>query len=66
MWVLVIDLKIILLDEFVVGMNYFEIYYLMDIIVKICKDFNLIVLFIEYDMKFVMGICENIVVFDYG
>ena len=39
----------------------------MGLIQKVRKDFKLaIVLFIEHDMKLVMGICEQIVVLDHG
>lgn len=60
------DPKIILLDEPAAGMNHHETHHLMDTIAKIRKDFDLTVLLIEHDMKLVMGICESILVLDYG
>lgn len=38
----------------------------MDFINWIKDKFYILVFLIEYDMKFVMGICDKIVVFDYG
>lgn len=58
--------KIILLDEPAAGMNHSETKELMDTISQIRKDFKLTVLLIEHDMKFVMGICERILVLDHG
>ncbi|KFZ26817.1 MAG: Lipopolysaccharide export system ATP-binding protein LptB [Candidatus Izimaplasma bacterium HR2] len=58
--------KLLLLDEPAAGMNPQETEELMDTI-KLVKDrFEVSVLLIEHDMKLVMGICERIVVIDYG
>lgn len=58
--------KLLLLDEPAAGMNPHETEELMEFIKKIRDDFNLTILLIEHDMKVVMGICERIVVMDYG
>ncbi|PLV59869.1 ABC transporter ATP-binding protein [Thermotoga sp. KOL6] len=58
--------KLILLDEPAAGMNPRETEDLMEFIKQIRKDFNLTVFLIEHDMKVVMGICERIIVMDYG
>lgn len=58
--------KLLLLDEPAAGMNPQET---MDLLttVKMVKDkFNLSILLIEHDMKFVMNICEKIAVLDHG
>ena len=47
-------------------MNPKETLELMDMINWIKDEFNISVLLIEHDMKLVMGICEKIVVLDYG
>jgi branched-chain amino acid transport system ATP-binding protein len=60
------DPRVILLDEPAAGMNHRETHSLMQTISKIRQDFNLTVLLIEHDMKLVMGICERILVLDYG
>ena len=58
--------KLLLLDEPAAGMNPQETEELMATI-KLIKDrFNVSILLIEHDMKLVMGICERIVVIDYG
>ncbi|MBO4546385.1 MAG: ABC transporter ATP-binding protein [Treponema sp.] len=58
--------KILLLDEPAAGMNGQETEDLMNMIAFIRKEFNLTILLIEHDMKLVMGICERIMVLDYG
>ncbi len=58
--------KVLLLDEPAAGMNPTETQELMDTIGKIMKNFDISILLIEHDMKLVMGICQKIVVLDYG
>lgn len=57
---------LLLLDEPAAGMNPQETQDLMNLIQFIRKKFNLTILLIEHDMHLVMGICERIVVLDYG
>lgn len=58
--------KLLLLDEPAAGMNPQETHELMNLIKWIRDHFDLTILLIEHDMKLVMGICEKIVVLDYG
>ena len=58
--------KLILLDEPAAGMNPAETESLMELIIKIRREYGLTVLLIEHDMTFVMGICERLKVLDYG
>lgn len=58
--------KLLLLDEPAAGMNPAEARELMDFIRQIRKDFDLTILLIEHHMRVVMGICERILVLDYG
>jgi branched-chain amino acid transport system ATP-binding protein len=60
------DPKLLLLDEPAAGMNPSETEDLSDIIHKIKKDFNLTILLIEHDMKFVNNMCDLVTVLDYG
>src|SRR5574344_2186703 len=60
------DPKLMLLDEPAAGMNHQETMELKEMIEFIRKEFNLTILLIEHDMKFVMGICERLFVLDYG
>jgi ABC-type branched-subunit amino acid transport system ATPase component len=39
---------------------------LVEIVRKIRSDFEITVLLIEHDMRFVMNLCERIVVLDHG
>ena len=63
---LVSDPKLLLLDEPVAGMNPFEVGNLMELIRFVRERFNLTVLLIEHQMKVVMGVCERVVVMDFG
>lgn len=58
--------SLLLLDEPAAGMNPSETHELMNMIGWIKDEFKISVLLIEHDMKLVMGICEKIVVLDYG
>lgn len=58
--------KLLLLDEPAAGMNEQETHELMEMIALIRQKFNLTVLLIEHDMKLVMGICERLLVLNYG
>lgn len=58
--------QVLLLDEPAAGMNPTETASLMETIKLIRDKFGISVLLIEHDMSLVMGICERIVVLDYG
>ncbi|MCQ2494436.1 MAG: ABC transporter ATP-binding protein [Lachnospiraceae bacterium] len=58
--------KLLLLDEPAAGMNPSETEELMNNIRKIRDTFGIAVLLIEHDMNLVMGICENIIVLNFG
>lgn len=58
--------KLLLLDEPAAGMNPSETAELMENIRKIRDQFKIAVLLIEHDMSLVMGICEGILVLNYG
>ena len=60
------DPKILLLDEPAAGMNPHETEDLMNIIRRIRDEFDLTVLLIEHDMKFVSGLCEEVTVLNFG
>ena len=58
--------SLLLLDEPAAGMNPQETEELMKLINAIRRNFNLTILLIEHDMHFVMGLCERLMVLDYG
>ncbi|MEO0115302.1 MAG: ABC transporter ATP-binding protein [candidate division WOR-3 bacterium] len=63
---LVSEPKLLLLDEPAAGMNPFEVNQLMQLIAWIRDRFRLTILLIEHQMRVVMGICERVVVMDFG
>lgn len=58
--------ELLLLDEPAAGMNPQESEDLMATVRRLRDDFGKTVLLIEHDMRFVMGLCEKIVVLDHG
>ena len=58
--------KMILLDEPAAGMNPDETMQLMSLISRIRDEFDCTVLVIDHRMDLIMGICENIVVLNFG
>jgi branched-chain amino acid transport system ATP-binding protein len=60
------DPKLLLLDEPAAGMNPSEVGTLMELIRFVRERFKLTVLLIEHQMKVVMGVCERVVVMDFG
>ncbi|MDR2081789.1 MAG: ABC transporter ATP-binding protein [Campylobacteraceae bacterium] len=60
------DPKLLLLDEPAAGMNPAETKELASLLHRAKEDFNLAVLLIEHDMKFVNQLCDRVLVLDYG
>ena len=58
--------RLLCLDEPAAGMNPHETQELMDIIRLIREQFNVTILLIEHDMKFVSGLCDEITVLNFG
>ncbi len=58
--------KLLCLDEPAAGMNPYETADLMKIINHIRDEFNITILLIEHDMKFVSGLCDEITVLNFG
>jgi branched-chain amino acid transport system ATP-binding protein len=58
--------KLLLLDEPAAGLNTGETIALMDKIHEIRDRFGLAILLIEHNMELVMGICERIIVLNFG
>ena len=58
--------KLLCLDEPAAGMNPNETQELMEIIRVIREEYNVTILLIEHDMKFVSGLCDEITVLNFG
>ncbi|MBI4633509.1 MAG: ABC transporter ATP-binding protein [Deltaproteobacteria bacterium] len=58
--------QLLLLDEPAAGMNPQEVGQLMEFIQWIRQEFKLTILLIEHQMHLVMGICERLLVLDFG
>ena len=58
--------KLLCLDEPAAGMNPHETQELMDIVRLIRDQFNVTILLIEHDMKFVSGLCDEVTVLNFG
>lgn len=58
--------KLLLLDEPAAGMNATEKTELMRLIQFLKEKYQIAILLVEHDMQVVMGICQKVVVLDYG
>ena len=58
--------KLLLLDEPAAGMNPNETEDLMNIIRRIRDEYDMTILLIEHDMKFVSGLCDEVTVLNFG
>ncbi len=58
--------KLLLLDEPAAGMNPQETADLMDIVRRIRDEYNMTILLIEHDMRFVSGLCDEVTVLNFG
>ena len=58
--------KILLLDEPAAGMNPHETQELMDTVRFLRDNFDITILLIEHDLKFVSGLCDEITVLNFG
>lgn len=58
--------KLLCLDEPAAGMNPHETADLMNIVRRIRDEYNITILLIEHDMKFVSGLCDEITVLNFG
>lgn len=58
--------ELLLLDEPAAGMNPAETSELAKLIQEAKNDFDISILLIEHDMKFVNSLCDNVLVLDYG
>ena len=58
--------KLLCLDEPAAGMNPHETEDLMKIVRRIRDQYDMTILLIEHDMKFVSGLCDEITVLNFG
>ena len=58
--------QLLLLDEPAAGMNPNETHELAELFFKIRDQFDITILLIEHDMKFVNKLCDRVMVLDYG
>lgn len=63
---LMLDPKLLLLDEPAAGMNPQETTALLELIRRLRDELQITILLIEHDMKLVMNLCEKLFVLDYG
>lgn len=58
--------RLLLLDEPVAGMNAAEKAAMREFIKRINHDWGITIFLVEHDMNFVMGLCDRIIVLNYG
>ena len=63
---LLMDIRFLLLDEPIAGLNDGEIARLREILLGLRREFGLGILVVEHNMPFVSGLCDRLVVLDLG
>jgi branched-chain amino acid transport system ATP-binding protein len=63
---LLMDIRFLLLDEPIAGLNDAEISRLREILLGLRQEFGLGILVVEHNMPFVSGLCDRLVVLDLG
>ena len=58
--------SVILLDEPVAGLSTTESTELANVVRRLANDWGMAVLVVEHDMNFVMGVCDEVIVLDFG
>jgi ABC-type branched-subunit amino acid transport system ATPase component/ABC-type branched-subunit amino acid transport system permease subunit len=58
--------SVLLLDEPAAGLSSAESGELAAVVRRLAEDWGLAVLVVEHDMNFVMGVCDNVLVLDFG
>ncbi len=58
--------RLLLLDEPVAGMNAAEKAAMREFIKRINRDWGITIFLVEHDMNFVMGLCDRVIVLNYG
>jgi len=58
--------SVLLLDEPAAGLNDFETRELATLVTRLAKEWGMAVLLIEHDINFVMSVCDDITVLDFG
>jgi len=58
--------SVLLLDEPAAGLSSSESIELAAVVRRLAADWGMAVLVVEHDMNFVMGVCDQVVVLDFG
>ena len=58
--------SVLLLDEPAAGLNDFETRELSSLVVRLAKEWGMAILLVEHDINFVMSVCDDITVLDFG
>jgi ABC-type branched-subunit amino acid transport system ATPase component/ABC-type branched-subunit amino acid transport system permease subunit len=58
--------SVLLLDEPAAGLSSAESVELADVVRRLAEDWGIAVLVVEHDMNFVMGVCDSVLVLDFG
>jgi ABC-type branched-subunit amino acid transport system ATPase component len=58
--------SVLLLDEPAAGLNDHETHELAELVVRLAREWGMAILLVEHDINFVMSVCDDITVLDFG